>query len=196
MTSVLAIDQSSTNNGWTFGSTSLDLKAWTTGKFRVPKRPEIGERLIIMEDTLLELIDRFDPDLLVHEKPFDPTWSEAKADHAGKPVRRQFNRKTMQLLQKVEGVVLMAAARRGLAVEAYEARSWQATLNLPKVAYDPSDANAKKKLVRQAVRMMGANVETFDEADSWGICYHALHGKPGMERAQHDLFERAREAMR
>lgn len=195
MTKTLAIDQSSTNNGWTFGSPQLDLRAWTTGKFRTPKRPEIGERLIIMEDTLLELIDRFDPDLLAYEKPFDPTWSEAKKEQEGKKVRRQFNRKTMQLLQKVEGVVLMAAARRDLPVESYQARSWQATLNLPFVEYDEKDPNRKKKVIRDAVRRMGADVSTFDEADSWGICYHACHGKPAAERAQGDLFARAKAAL-
>lgn len=195
MTRILAIDQA-TQTGWTFGGSNLDLADWPSGHFRAPKRPEEGERLIIIEDSLLELIDKYDPDVLVYEEPYDPTWDAVAAAKKGKQPRSGYNRSTMQFLQRVKGCVLMAAARRSIPTESYPPRSWQATLNLPTLPYDPTDPNRKKKMVREAVRRMGANVSTFDEADSWGLCFHALHGKPGQARKQADLFEKAMAAMR
>ena len=191
MTKVLAFDQATTT-GWTFGGTQIDLKDWKSGRFKAPKRDEEGERLCIIEDGALSLIDEFEPDLIAYEEPYDPTWDAVTAAKKGKPIRRGFDRKVMQFLQRVKGAIIMAAARRSIATESYQPRTWQATLKVP--AQKPFDApnDWKKRAVMEHVRRMGGKVETFDEADSFGICYHACHGKAGIKRATDDLFERVR----
>jgi len=202
---ILAFDQATTT-GWCFGSTIIDLRDWETGHFVAPKRPLEGERLILVEDGVLELIDRFKPGLVVHEEPYDPTPDMARAVRAGKEPRTGYNQATIHFLQRVKGAIMMAAARRSIPVEGYLPRSWQSTFKLP--MKPPSDAWVtgrdgkpkvdplwKKKAVMRYVRSLGANVETWDEADAFGICYHACHGKPGMERATGDLFDKVKEAI-
>ena len=194
MTTALCFDQASVNTGWTFGGNKLPLDKWTSGRFRAPKRDEDGERLIIIHDTALELIDRFDPNLVVYEQPFDPTFDSVKAVGEGKEPRIGFSRSTMNLLQMVRGAIIMAAARRSVPTENYPTRSWQSTLKLPHPpANIPKDKRSKwkKEEVRRIVLRMGGKVETLDESDSWGLCFHVFHGQPGMRRATADLFEKA-----
>lgn len=193
MTNVLALDQA-TRSGWTFGGTKIPLKDWKSGHFKAPKRDEEGERLIIVHDSVLSLIDQYGPDLIAYEQMFDPTFTDAKD---GKE-RPNFNRHTMNFLQRVAGAVMMAAARRSIPTECYPPQSWQATLQLPKPPFFEVEGEAlirarqkwRKKAIYQKVRAMGAQVETEDEADSFGICLHACHGKPAVSRAQEDLFAR------
>jgi Holliday junction resolvasome RuvABC endonuclease subunit len=198
MTRILAFDQSSAKSGWTFGSTATPLGEWISGRFRAPKRDEIGERMNIIYDAALDLIDIHGPDIVVIERPFDPSWQEATAAAKGEEYRQQFSRATMNLLQMVRGAILMAAARRSVPTEDYPTQSWQATLKLP---YPPADIPKakrslwKKEEVRRIVTRMGAKVETLDESDSWGLCFHALHGKAGIKRATEDLFARARSGL-
>ena len=187
---ILAFDQATTS-GWTFGGTKLDLREWKSGHFKAPKRDSEGDRLIIIEDSALSLIDEYGPDLIVWEEPYDPSWDAVAAARAGKPARQGYSRSTMQFLQRVKGAIMMAAARRSLATESYQPRTWRATLKLPhRPPGAPSDWIKKETLA--TVKRLGGNVKTFDEADSWGICFHALHGKAGIQRATIDLFERAR----
>jgi Holliday junction resolvasome RuvABC endonuclease subunit len=193
MTKVLAFDPATTT-GWTFGGTSIDLPDWSSGHFKAPKRPEEGERLIIIEDGALGLIRQYEPDLIVFEEPYDPTQDMIRELKAGKPARMLSNQKTIHFLQRVKGAILMAAARSSLPTEGYWPRSWRATLRLPKRP-DGADSQWIKKATRDAVQRMGATAQTFDECDAWGLCFHAIHGKPGVERATNDLFERAREGL-
>lgn len=193
MTKLLAFDQSSRNSGWTFGSNKLPLDQWISGRFTAPRRDEDGERLNIIYDTALGLVDRFEPDVFVLELPFDPSWTNAKA--TGDAFRPNFDRKTMNLLQMVRGSLLMAASRRGIPTEEYPTQSWQAALNLPRPPPDiPKNKRSKwkKEEVRRIVTRMGAKVETLDESDSYGLAFFALHGKAGIARATEDLFARAR----
>ncbi len=205
---VLAIDQA-TNSGWTFGASNLPFDQWVSGHFRAPKRDEEGERLIIIEDSVLALIDEYQPDLLAYESPYDPSWDAVNAAKAGKEPRHGYDRKTMQFLQRVKGALMMAAARRSLPTESYPPQSWQATLRLPKISNAQWEAWSalpdarrqaarrkwKKEIIKATIERLGGNVGTFDEADSWGIAFHALHGKAGARRAQTDLFARIVEGL-
>lgn len=191
---VLAFDQA-TKTGWCFGGTRLDLTAWECGRFKAPKRDEEGERLCIIEDGALALLDRFEPDLVAYEEPFDPSWSNAKQMAKGEDVRRQFDRKTMQYLQRVKGAIIMAAARRSVPTEACTTKAWQACIGLPKAPpIIPSDKRSvwKKQEVMRIVKRLGGSPNNLDESDAWGICYYACHGKAGIRRATGDLFEKAR----
>jgi Holliday junction resolvasome RuvABC endonuclease subunit len=199
MTRVLALDQA-TRSGWTFGGTKLDLRQWKSGHFSAPRRDEEGERLNLIYDNCLCLIDEHQPDLVAYEEPFDPTWDALEALKKGKQPRSNFNRTTLTFLERVKGAVMMAASRRSVPTEGYSPRQWQATLQLPKTpAADPrwdesTQVKLRQKWRKQAifkrVLALGGRITTEDEADSWGICLHACHGKVANARAQTDLFEK------
>lgn len=202
MTTVLAFDQA-TLTGWTFGGTKIELKDWQSGHFQSPKRPEVGERLLIVYDSARSLIERFKPDLMAWEIPYDPTWDAVNDARAGKEQRVFANRDTMNFLQQVAGAIQMAAARHGVPTEAYPPQSWQATLKLPPPPPSVAEELAamtderkrfaakrkwKKAEIVRAVQRLGGDVKTSDEADAWGICLHACRGKPAVKRAQGDLL--------
>lgn len=201
---VLAFDQA-TVTGWCFGTTSLKLKDWPVGRFRAPKRPHEGERLIIIEDSALDLIDRYDPDFLAYEEPYDPSWDNAQRAKRGEEIRAEYNRTTMNFLQGVKHALLMAAARKSIPIEGYPTRSWRSILQLPKppsfdeiamrLAQEAKEHQTKewmrnwqrkwtKTMTLRKVKMLGGQVETEDEADAFGIAMYALHGKPGDQRKQ------------
>lgn len=203
MTTALAFDQATTT-GYTFGGTKIDLPQWQSGHFQALKRPLPEERLVLIEDTAGKLMDQFKPDIVIFEQPFNPTFSDSK-----KGVQRiQFDQKVMEFLSGVMWAVRMAAARRAIPTEGYAPRTWRSALDLPskpRLTMDDIAERAKagiedkvarfkgdeiKKLTREAVRRLGAHVETLDEADSWGLCYYALCGKAGARRAQEDLLDR------
>lgn len=198
MTKVLALDQA-TKTGWTFGGTKIELREWKSGRFKAPKRDELGERLLVVYDSVLSLIDEFDPDVLAYEQPYDPTHDAVAAVRAGKEPRGGYSRDTMNFLQGVKAAVAMAASRRSVPTESYPPQSWQSTLQLPKAPMFEAEGDAlirakqrwRKKAILTKVRSLGAKVETEDEADSWGICLHACHGKAAVARAQQDLFAMA-----
>ena len=189
MTRVLALDQATTT-GWCCAGTGIALSEWTCGHFRAPKRPFEGQRLIIIHDHVLVLIDDWKPDVVALEAPFDPTVQDMKAGIE----RPQFNRATMQFLQRVKAAVLMAAARRSIPTEEYQPRTWRATLKLPQ---RPPDADSKwlKQQTVAVIRRLGIAIKTNDEADAAGIAFHACHGKAGVKRAADDLFARARASL-
>lgn len=209
MTTLLSFDQA-TVTGWTYAGNKIDMKEWKSGHFRALKRPLEGERLVLIEDSAIALIREFDPDIVVYETPFDPTYSDAKKGVE----RQQFSRSTMQFLQRVVAAIEMAAARCSVPVEHYMPRQWRSALHLPDkpmelmrsvLTQDQADIRAKvadgtlkkpgdwvKKQTREAVRRLGAQVETLDEADSWGLAFYALHGAAGAKRAQDNLFDRVK----
>lgn len=198
---VLALDQA-TKTGWTVGSPRLAFNEWTSGFFKAPKRPDEGERLIIIEDSVLALIDAYKPSLIAMERRFNPTRDAIEAARQGREARVGFDLTTMDFLTKVQAAVQMAAARRSLPIEDYAAQSWRATLKMPKApdylkeewaALGPGkEYAARKKWIKatvvKLVKQYGGKVEGHDEADSWGICLHACHGEPAAKRAQGDLL--------
>lgn len=202
---ILAFDQASLS-GWCFGGSKIDFKDWETGHFQAPKRPEVGERLLIVFDSARKLIERFKPDLMAWETPYDPTWDAVKDAREGKEQRVFANRDTMNFLQQVAGAIQMAAARHGVPTESYPPQSWQSTLKLPPPPPSMTEEWAamtdekkrfaarrkwKKEEIVRAVIRLGGKVQTSDEADAWGICLHACHGKPAAKRAQGDLLMQA-----
>lgn len=204
---ILAFDQSS-RTGWASGADNVPMKQWSVGMFRAPRRPEEGERLIIVEDSVLELIDRFSPNLLVFETPYDPSWDNARRLQKGDDVRVEYSRSTMNFLISVRAAIIMAAARRSIPTEDYGTRTWRSILKLPPPPIPPTHdsrgnpmtpAKARewqRKWIKAAtlkkVRAMGIAAETEDQADAAGLCLYALHGKPAAARGQNDLFEMAR----
>lgn len=177
---ILALDQS-TKCGWCAADPIAPLDSWIVGRFTAPKREETGERLIIIEDGVLALIDQHQPDLVVYEEP----WMRPGAPS---------NAKTTNLLQMVKGAVMMAAARRSVPTEGYAPQEWRTWLKLPK---KPQGAPADwiKKQTLAVVQRLGAQVAHHDEADAWGLAFYALHSKPGIKRSTADLFDRARAAL-
>lgn len=185
-TKVLAFDQA-TSSGWAFQDG--DQKP-IYGHFRAPKREDVGERLAFIYDRAGELMDRFEPTLVAHEKPFFPVQRGGPVkptDDQEPPKGATFNVATISFLHKVEGVIQLQAARRGIAVESYGSRSWPPTI-LGRSAFKGEDVKAA---VRSRCRTLGHNPETLDESDAIGILYHALYGAPAAKRAQGDLLAMA-----
>ncbi len=205
MTRILAFDQA-TVTGWCFGGTKIDFPLWRTGHFRMPKRDVEGERLVIIRDEVMVLCAQHQPDLVVWETPFDPTVIEPRP--GAKPAIMT-NRTTIRFLTKLEGVLQEVTARLGIPAESYAPRSWRTALKLPGInaqqwetwkGMTPAQVQAKrtkftKDQTMLAVRRLGGRIETPDEADAWGLCFYACHGRAGIKRATGDLFERARNAI-
>jgi Holliday junction resolvasome RuvABC endonuclease subunit len=204
---VLALDQA-TRTGWCVGGSDLPFREWQFGNFVAPPRDELGERLLVVYDTVRRLIDRHHPDLVAHELPYDPTHQAVEDMKKGKEPRGNYSRSTMNFLQHVLAAVQMAAARSRTPTEAYAPQAWYSTLKLPetpkiflaKDGLTPLDGDAlilarkkwRKRIVFNRALAFGAPVQTEDEGDAFGICLHALHGKPASERAQLDLLADAR----
>jgi Holliday junction resolvasome RuvABC endonuclease subunit len=214
MTTAIGIDQSS-KTGWCFGGTKVPLDQWTLGHFKSPKREEVGERLISIEDSLGSLISLYKPDILFFEEPWMPlrelmekvrrqAAAAAKGAWEELPLTDQIyggmNLDTICLLQMIKGACLMAAARAGIPTEGFQPRSWRATLKLPKPPSGLVTWQSRQKFVKQQtlawVRRMGGKAETEDEADAFGIVMHGLHGSPGIARAQGDLLAMVEDLLR
>ena len=206
-TKVLALDQA-TRTGWCVGGTQLPFAEWQFGFFKAPPRDELGERLLIVYDTVRGLIKEHKPDLVAYETPYDPTYDVVEALKQGKTPRTTgTNRGTMNFLQQVRGAVAMAAARTSTPTEEYTPQSWAATLRLPeapkiflgKDRLTPLDGEAlitarkkwRKRAIFQRALQFGCLVQIEDEGDAFGICLHALHGRPASERAQLSLLDEA-----
>ena len=196
MTRIIAIDQATTT-GYCLGGTEIPPAEWHTGAFSAPKRPEEGARLIVIHDTIVGLIERHDPDVLLYEEPYDPTWDAVTKIKQGGEARVGYNRSTMQFLQRVKGAVIMAAARFDLPTEGCSPKSWQASLQLPKPPPFQGTKEVvyrdRKKWIKGAiqnkVRMLGGVAEKEDAYDAWGICFYGCFGKSAAKRAQTDLLE-------
>lgn len=188
----LGIDQA-TRSGWTVGSTRWDLKDWKTGRFSAPKRPFPGERFLIVFDKVCELIKDHRPDVIACEAVYDPIRQLVAAIQAGddKALSR-YNPTTLAFLYALQGHVLSAAAKHAIPAEVYPSNSWRATLKLGHKPADADDKWIKRQTAAWVKRFSGKELGE-DEADSFGICFHALHGKAAVARAP-SLFEIASRA--
>ena len=190
MTKVLALDQS-TATGFCLAGTNLPLDQWETGRFRLPKRAELGERLLVAFKETSSLIERWWPDVLALEEPFSPIGEIIATARAGKPITKAFNVETTNLLQMIRGAVITAAAAQSVPTETYTPSTWRKNFVGYGMAPKGSAKDHMKRAVFNRVVMLGGKPGNFDEADAWGIAYHACHGRAGAERAQSDLFARA-----
>lgn len=207
----LAFDQA-TLTGWCMGDSKTPLKGWKVGRFKAPRRQLDEERWIIVEDSALSLIDQFEPDLVIYERLYDPSFDNAKRAKAGEVVKIEYSRSTMDFLHGVTVAIKMAAGRRSIPTEGFGARSWRSVLQLPDPPYPPEiDARGnlmtpekkrewKRRWTKQAtlrkVKAIGGQVEIEDEADAFGLCLYALHGSPANKRAQGSLEEFGLSALR
>lgn len=218
---VLAVDPA-TQSGWAAGDgDSFERRSVDSGAFRMPKRPTLGERLVIFSDTLRELIEHFKPDLIAYEKPYWPQPKDAqsllprlkaalaspnpKAIIAGlvKEIEEdggpQISVENLQFLQKVEGILIHTATSTPLPggngaptpYEAYASSSWRVTALGYGRAPKGSPPGFLKKAMVARAKQLGYPVGSEDQADAIGILMHALHGAPANARAQFDLLDHA-----
>lgn len=170
---ILAVDQA-TATGWAVG----DGGPITFGTIKMPKRPD-GERLLFLYKRLLELIADHRPDQIVFETPFFPV---------GQGV---FSTATVSWLQKIAGVVQMAAAESAVASEDYAPSTWRLSfLGYGRKPKGTSDKYMKDQTLAK-VRLLGFQAKNNDEADAIGLLHHALYGEPAMLRRQGDLLDMA-----
>lgn len=187
---IIALDQS-TRTGWAIGAERSNDK-YLFGSFRMPKRDDNGERLVIFRDGLVELIEKYKPDLAAYETPFFPVGNTAeKAKEGGKGAR--FNINTIKFLHQLEGVLIETTARYSIPTEHFPSSSWRVTAlgmgKLPPGA-DAAGMDFKKMMIKRA-RQLGYDVKDDNEADAIGILMHMLHGGPAATRAQGDLLSLA-----
>lgn len=190
----LALDQS-TVTGWALGEDHSQEK-YLFGSFRMPKRDDNGERLVIFRDGLVDLIETHKPDIIALETPFFPVGEQAMRPEkpgTGKPRRAAFNVKTIRFLLNLEGVLRETAARHDVPTEDYPSSSWRVTaLGMGRLPPGAADAGMDfKKMMKQKARALGYDVRDDNEADAIGILLHCLHGAPAAQRAQGDLLSMA-----
>jgi Holliday junction resolvasome RuvABC endonuclease subunit len=170
---ILAVDQA-TATGWAVG----DGGPITFGTIKMPKRPD-GERLMFLYMNLLRLIETHVPDQIVYETPFFPVGAA------------QFGTKVVSWLQKVAGVVQMAAATRAIGIEDYAPATWRVSF----LGYGRKPKGTSEKYMKDQtlakVRLLGFQAKNNDEADAIGLLHHALYGEPAMLRRQGDLLDMA-----
>ena len=174
---ILAVDPA-TRSGWAVGSPG---EKAVYGTITMPKRPVLGERLLFLLNRLRELIIEHRPDLIVAEEPFMP--------------HDQSQWATVQLGQKIEGCVLMAAAEAGLPIETYTPAAWRLDFIGFGRAPRGATANFMKVAVRERLLVLGYRVANSDESDALGLLLAALHGRSAAARAQGDLLARASEGL-
>jgi Holliday junction resolvasome RuvABC endonuclease subunit len=183
---ILTLDQS-TRTGWAFGVERSQDK-YLFGSFRMPKRDDIGERLVIFRDGLVELIETHAPDLVAYETPFFPVGNQAQA----KPGKgAAFSVKTIKFLHNLEGVLIETTARYSLPTEHFPSSSWRVTaLGYGRMPASAPEGENFKKLMMARARQLGYAVKDDNEGDAIGLLLHMLHGAPAAERAQGDLLSR------
>lgn len=186
---ILTFDQA-TRTGWAFGI-ERSLERYLFGSFRMPKRDDPGERLVIFRDGLVDLIETHKPDLIAFETPYMPIGlHNAKPVAEGAKARMPFSPKTISFLKWIEGVLIETTARYGIPTENFPSSSWRVTAlgfgRLP----PGSEEDFKKLMVRKA-KALGYPVADDNEADAIGMLMHMLHGAPANERAQGDLLAMA-----
>lgn len=183
---ILTLDQSA-RTGFAIGDERSDAK-YIFGSFRMPKRDDPGERLMIFRDGLVELLEKYKPDVAAYETPFFPIGNTAAKEKAGGKGAR-FSVKTIKFLHNLEGVLIECTARAGIPTEHFPSSSWRVTAlgygRLPAGA----DTDFKKLMMAQA-RRLGYAVTDDNEADAIGMLIHMLHGAPANARAQMDLLDR------
>lgn len=186
---VLSLD-AATSTGWAVGAAGdFQNGAIRFGSFRLPKRQYLAERLVIFRDRIVALLDEHLPDLVAYEPPYDP-----REPDPNKPGPRiPYNRETDKFLQKLEGVLLLTLADRGLPYEAYRSQSWRVTALGKGFGHAPkgSPPGLLKDMMLKRARSLGYNVKNNDQSDAIGILMHCLTGPPANLRAQPDLLDMA-----
>jgi len=186
---IITLDQS-TRTGWCIGDEHSTEK-WLFGSFRMPKRDDNGERLVIFRDSLVELIEKYHPDLAAYEAPFLPVGEQGtRPGQPGQPRRAAFNVNTIKFLLNLEGVLIETTARFSIPTEHFPSSSWRVSA-LGMGRLPPGAANAGmdfKKLMIQRAKQLGYEVRDDNEADAIGLMIHLLQGAPAAQRAQGDLL--------
>lgn len=185
---VLALDQS-TKSGWAFGIERSDDR-WLFGSFKMPKRDDNGERLVIFRNTLVDLIKDLKPDLIAYEEPYFPLQGFTPAKTEGKE-RMPFNPVTIKFLLNLQGVLTEATAAHAIPTTSFTSSAWRVTALGFGRAKGITPPQLKKMMIARA-KALGYAVKDDNEADAIGILMHMLMGKPASERAQGDLLEHAR----
>src|ERR1700744_1255280 len=73
---ILAFDQSASNSGWAYGRTEDNPHgSYEYGSIRTPQRDEFGERLAIIFDVGVKLIEKYPPELIAYEQPYFPQFA-------------------------------------------------------------------------------------------------------------------------
>ena len=207
MTKALCFDQSSTNTGWAAGSegTKADF-----GLIKIPKRDFVGERLHLLRQGVLQLADKYEPDIMAIETPFFPvdmaggaSWARGKRgvapaagflaaeiqDTGAEADRAAFSPETIKILQKVAGTIETIAAELGVPLESYAPASWRKTVlgygRKPK----GEAADFMKRETVKRLRAMGYDLTSADEAEALGILHHCLHGPEAAKRRQGSLLD-------
>lgn len=183
---ILTLDQS-TRTGWALGADD-DLKAkFLFGSFRMPKRDDRGERLVIFRDGLESLIAQYKPDLAGYETPFFPVGNAPEKGKEEGRGRAAFNVDTIKFLHNLEGVLIETTARHGIPTESFASSSWRVTAlgfgRLP-----PGSPDDFKALMKKRARQLGYDVADDNEADAIGVLLHMLYGPPAAQRKQGDLL--------
>lgn len=181
---ILTLDQS-TRTGWALGAEKADPKTFLFGSFRVPKRDDPGERLVIFRDGLTQLIEKYQPDICAYETPFFPVGGPAKPEPGKKGAA--FNVKTIKFLHNLEGVLIEATARHNIPTQHFPSSSWRVSA----LGYGRLPAGSGedfKKLMIKRAKTLGLDVADDNEADAVGILLHMMFGPPAAERAQGDLL--------
>ena len=183
---ILTLDQSS-RTGWAFG-VERSTEPYLFGSFRMPKRDDPGERLVIFRDGLVDLIETHHPDLVAYETPFFPVGGQAQPNE--KTGGARFNVKTIKFLHNLEGVLIETTARHNLPTEHFPSSSWRVTaLGFGRLPAG-SQEDFKKLMIKRA-KALGYAVADDNEADAIGMLIHMLHGAPANARAQGDLLAMA-----
>ncbi len=187
---ILTLDQS-TRTGWALGSDEKDADGkapkFLFGSFRMPKRDDPGERLVIFRDGLVELIDKYQPTIAAYETPFFPVGNVPEKDKQDGKGRAAFNVNTIKFLHNLEGVLIETTARYGIPTESVTSSSWRVTA-LGMGRLPQGSQQDFKTLMKKRARMLGYDVADDNEADAIGILLHELYGPPAAKRAQGDLL--------
>lgn len=180
MTKIIAFDQA-TRTGWAFGT---ERTKFEFGSFKAGPKFMTQERLGTILDNMVSLIQRFEPEEIHYESPWHPN-----------PEKLKSHWDVIQWAQKIEACVLLAGHITSVPAHSQAAGSWRlAFLGYGRRPKGASEDHMKKAAMARA-KLLGYDVKNTDESDAIGILWHALHGKPGIERMQGNLLDLARERL-
>lgn len=209
---ILSFDQATGTTGWATGSTTDDPRgSYEFGSIKTPKRDQFGERLAIVFDIGAKLIEKYKPDMIYYEEPYQPppvvrgSFGKPKSGfipaegflpaeiHAeGAQRGNQVNMDTLNKLQMVKGCIITLAALYGIPTEGTTPAHWRKTLLGMGRIPDGVPAAERDKWFKRAVRdhfsRLGYETKSDDESDALGILYHGLFGPEAAQRAQGDLL--------
>lgn len=186
---LLTLDQS-TRTGWCVGDDALaDPRSpgLEFGSFRMPKRDDPGERLVIFRDGLTEVIEKYGPEVVAYETPFFPVGGQAAAKKVEGKGGAAFSIKTIKFLHNLEGVLIETTARHGIVTQHFPSSSWRVTaLGMGRLPFGSEDNF--KDLMKKRAKSLGYIVRDDNESDAIGMMLHMLYGAPAAERKQGDLL--------